>query len=166
MTISEEEFKKMFAFVNALSEKYTKSIENENEALRGQLAATQQHLDDVLGVLDKMRKDDGSKNSKPESPLRYYETWGEKLIRYQTDPHYYHPNHPNYHYISPQPLPSLPYRVTTSTGDNHQPDITTISATDSIGVTNNTAAGGWNEASAWGEYRVLCSINTDNVSST
>ena len=56
MTITEEDFKKMFDLVRELHQNYTKNIERENEMLRNALAEAQQKLDDAVATIEKMKK--------------------------------------------------------------------------------------------------------------
>lgn len=56
MTISDEDFHKMFDLVRELHENYTKAIERENETLRNMLAETQKQLDEAVDTLEKIKK--------------------------------------------------------------------------------------------------------------
>jgi len=56
MTITEEDFKKMFELVREIHVNYTKNVERENEVLRNMLTEAQQKLDEALALVEKLRK--------------------------------------------------------------------------------------------------------------
>lgn len=58
MTISDEDFHKMFDLVRQLHEHYTKALERENETLRKMLEETQKQLDEALATIAKNGKTD------------------------------------------------------------------------------------------------------------
>jgi hypothetical protein len=55
MTISDEDFHKMFEIVREIQANYTKAIERENETLRNMLAETQKQLDEAMAALEKLK---------------------------------------------------------------------------------------------------------------
>lgn len=94
MTISEEDFKKMFDLVREIHENYTKNIERENEALRNALAEAQQKLDEAVATIEKLKKggmnDEALKKWKEIQDKMYENTkiWTSPTISPHTYPNY------------------------------------------------------------------------------
>lgn len=119
MSISEEDFKKMFDLVRELHENYTKNIERENENLRIMLADAQKKLDDALAAIEKLKK--GSN----EDTLKKYKEIQDKMQEsgkiWTTPPPYPYPypSHPTvtWHYTTNTTQPYALGGVASSTTD-------------------------------------------------
>jgi hypothetical protein len=107
MTITEEDFKKMFDLVRELHQNYTKNIERENEMLRNALAEAQQKLDEAVATIEKLKEggmnDEALKKWKEIQDKMYENTkiWTSPAISPHTYPNY--PGHTWYTTNTTQP---------------------------------------------------------------
>jgi hypothetical protein len=130
MTISDEDFHKMFDLVRELHENYTKAIERENETLRNMLAETQKQLDEAVATLEKINKSQANK------PPKEYEEILKKFKEMQDNSPLTHPTiSPGYGpWVAPNSYPPVQW---TTGGTGTLPPL--------CGGMTSTAANGYNQ---------------------